>query len=84
MAKIKSVSIWKEGVKKTANKFLLHIEHDNMENSAKFHYRLGNDEDESLSSGYLEMVGDEYTSWDGSNNFAYIWAVNKLNLSIIE
>jgi hypothetical protein len=81
---INPITIWKDGVEKVANEILLHIEYDNMEDRVRFFYRIGNADEQNISVGYLEMVGDEYTSWDGSNNFAYIWAVNKLNLSIIE
>jgi hypothetical protein len=81
---INPITIWKDGVEKVANKLLLHIEYDNMEDRVRFFYRLCNQDEENISAGYLEMMDDEYTSWDGNNNFAYIWAVNKLNLSIIE
>jgi hypothetical protein len=70
---------------------------DNLENQAQFYWQLfakyqdseGNDVvGQALSQGNLTMSGTDYTDWGNQggsdiNNWAYNWAANLLNITII-
>ena len=87
--KIKPVSTWQEGQEVLATEFVLTSSYDNLKDSANFSYSLYKDENVSfgntpLVSGQLYMTNPEYDLWNDSpsiNNDAYIWALEKLNLT---
>lgn len=91
MKTIQPVQIWSNGQVKTASKFDLNIVYDNLESSASFYYQLlevvtdqeGNESTMSVAVGNLTMDGQEYQNWDDSNDSAYVWGAEKLNLIII-
>lgn len=91
MKDIQSVDVWFYGEVKSATKFKMGIEYDNLESTATFTFSLISVEQDAqgfpidleVNSGNLTMSGTEYTSWGGSNDSAYDWGANKLNLTII-
>lgn len=58
------------------------IEDDNLMSSAKFHWVLFSDTMESLQSGDVVCSGEDYASWDGSNEFPFIYVSNELEIEI--
>jgi hypothetical protein len=73
MIKIQDVTITKTG-----NDFYLAIVSDNLSDNAQFLYQVSNEDNEIIQNGELQMTGEEYTNWNGSNAGAYDWALNKL------
>jgi len=54
---------------------------DNLNNSATFYYSLLSDTLSQLSQGNLTMVGETYVKYV-TNDYAYNWIANELNLTI--
>jgi hypothetical protein len=85
MKQIQPVSIWKDGQEKSAEFFTLRSIADDLSSSATFYYELkAKDEEgnasEVLGVGNLSLGQPEYDTWDGSNDWAYSWALGALNL----
>jgi hypothetical protein len=76
--------VWKDGAEKTATQFFIHTEFDDMSTRAKFAYRLLAEDGEQLINGYIEVNGEDYQEWSGSNADAYAWALGQLNLVAAE
>jgi hypothetical protein len=91
MKTIQSVNIWQSGQMKSATKFNMNSIFDDLESSATFFYELlnvdqdseGNDVLTSLAQGNLKISGQEYQDWDDSNDGAYTWGADQLNLTIL-
>jgi len=80
---IQSVQVWKDGTKKSAVDLVIHSEFDDMETRAKFAYRLFTKESEQVASGYVDLDGEAYLAWDGTNVKAYEIVAAALNLKPI-
>lgn len=93
MKKIEAVNVWKNGQSKEANLLVATIINDNLQTFCTFYYELcssgeGTEEmpliiGESLANGNVNLDGDAYLEWDGSNDYAYDYIANKLNLIIV-
>jgi hypothetical protein len=93
MKQIESVTIWSNGQQKTASILKAKIAMDNLENSCSFNYELceGGQGTEStplvigqtLAEGSVTMTGQDYLDWDNSNEAAYVYIAEKLNLTLI-
>lgn len=93
MKKIESVSIWNNGKSEDANLLIAIISSDNLSSFCNLEYKLCSSTEEIddinfhignvLSNGYITMDGDAYLEWDGSNDYAYNYIANKLNLTIV-
>jgi hypothetical protein len=88
--KIKAISTWQNGQEVLANEFVLSSSYDNLKNYAIFSYNLYNDSQNTMQdvliSGTLQMDEADYISWDAAinaNEWAYNWAVAKLNLELL-
>ena len=95
--KIKAISSWQNGQEKLGTEFNLRIINDNLLDSATFYYNICSEEvshleeevkvidsyAQQLVDGNLIMTPDEYLKWDNSNEGAYVWAADKLNLVLI-
>jgi hypothetical protein len=55
---------------------------DNLNNAATFYYALLSDAQSQLSQGNLTMTGDVYSAWE-TNDYAWDWVADQLNLTII-
>jgi hypothetical protein len=80
---IQSVLVWKDGVKKSAVELVIHSEFDDMESRAKFAYRLFTKDSEQVASGYVDLDGEGYPKWDGTNKMAYEIVAESLNLKLV-
>ena len=82
MKKIEPISIWQNGETKIAEILSADAINDNLKDSAIFFYSLETIENEKLSQGNLTMSGQEYNGYT-SNEYAYDWIAEQLNLVII-
>jgi hypothetical protein len=93
MKKIEAVTIWKNGESQEANLLNAYITNDNLESSCSFYYSLnasGEGTEEMplvvgaiLADGGITMSGEDYLAWDGTNQSAYTYIADKLNLIIV-
>jgi hypothetical protein len=93
MKKIQSVTIWKNGESQEANLLNACIISDNLESSCSFYYSLCSSGEgtealplvigQTLAEGNITMNGEEYLEWNGSNDYAYEYIAEKLNLTLI-
>ncbi len=93
MKSIEPILIWKNGESQEANILNAYIINDNLATACTFYYQLcssGEPTEEaplvigqSLAEGNITMAGDDYSNWDNSNDQAYSYIADKLNLTII-
>ena len=93
MKKIQPITIWKNGEQLEAS-FLNSTSQDNLLNGCTFYYQLlaGGDGTElmpitygqTIAEGSVQMNGQDYLDWDNSNEAAYVYIADKLNLTLIE
>ncbi len=76
MIKIQDVTITKTG-----NEFFITLMFDNLSTTAQFTYYVANDIGEWIQQGNLNMTGEDYTNWNGSNAGAYDWALQQLGFT---
>ena len=93
MKQINPVTIWNDGQEKIASILMAKIIDDNLQSSCNFYYELceggqGTEENPlikgiSLISGNVPISGEDYLAWDNSNEAAYFYIAEKLNLTLI-
>jgi hypothetical protein len=93
MKKIETIQIWKNGQSQEATILNAYIINDNLATSCSFYYQLcssGEPTEETplvigqtLADGNVTMSGENYLSWSGDNNDAYIYIAAELNLTLI-
>lgn len=93
MKSIESVNIWKNGESFEANLLNAYIINDNLATSCTFYYSLCSSGEgtealplvigQTLADGNVTMSGEDYLNWDNSNDQAYSYIAEKLNLTII-
>jgi hypothetical protein len=94
MKKIQPITIWKNGESQEANLLNAYIINDNLESSCSFYYQLCSSGEgteamplvigQTLAEGNVTMDGEKYLAWDGSNDYAFSYIAEKLNLTLIE
>ena len=93
MKQIEPIGIWKNGESFEANLLNAYIINDNLESSCSFYYQLCSSGEgtealplvigQTLAEGNITMSGEDYLNWDNSNDQAYSYIAEKLNLTII-
>jgi hypothetical protein len=93
MKSIEAVTIWKNGEQLEATLLNAIIVNDNLESACTFYYQLltGGDGTEampisvgqSVAEGNISLDGENYLAWDGSNDYAFTYIAEKLNLTLI-
>jgi transcriptional antiterminator Rof (Rho-off) len=93
MKKIQPVTIWKNGESQEANLLLANSEYDNLESACSFIYKLCSSGEgteamplvigQTLAQGNITMKDEDYLAWDNSNEAAYVYIAEKLNLTLI-
>jgi len=92
MKNISPVSIWKNGQSLTASILDAIIINDNLSSSCTFYWMLKEadsvvDEQsvagQTLADGNVTMSGDDYDNWDGSNDYAFEYIAEQINVTII-
>jgi len=59
------------------------IVEDNLSSFARFGWWLFTAEMNFVDTGILRCEGEDYTSWDGNNQYPYIFVANQLGLQLI-
>jgi hypothetical protein len=87
---INPVSIWSNGKSENANLFSMISISDNLLDTASFYYQLLASDttvepatETQLAQGNLTLGPDEYSTWDGSNEWIMDWAAEQLNLTFV-
>ena len=92
MKDIQPIQIWKNGVIKIASVLNATIINDNLSSSCTFYWQLKEADSvvdlqtiagEVLADGNVTMSGDDYDNWDGSNDYAFEYIANQINVTII-
>jgi hypothetical protein len=93
MKQIEPVTIWKNGESQKANLLNAYIINDNLQSSCSFYYSLcasGEGTEamplvigQPLAEGNIAMTGEDYLAWDNSNEAAYVYIAEKLNLTLV-
>ena len=93
MKKIQPVNAWKNGEQLEANLLNAYIINDNLATSCSFYYSLNTSGDgteamplvlgQVVAEGNITMSGEDYLAWDNSNEAAYVYIADKLNLTLI-
>ena len=93
MRKIEPVQAWKNGEQLEANLLNAYIINDNLATSCSFYYSLNTSGDgteamplvlgQVVAEGNITMNGEDYIAWDNSNEAAYAYIAEKLNLTLI-
>jgi hypothetical protein len=93
MKSIQPIQIWKNGESQEANLLNAYIINDNLATSCSFYYQLcasGEGTEamplvigQTLAEGNLTMDGENYLAWNGSNDYAFSYIAEKLNLTLI-
>jgi len=89
MKTIQPVKVWFNGQEQDCNILIAQCISDNLVDSASFNYQLAKQSDPNpinngiitLVSGSLNMTGQDYDNWQ-TNDYAYNWVANQLNLVI--
>jgi hypothetical protein len=93
MKKIAPITIWKNGESQEANLLSALLVNDNLQSSCSFYYQLISSGEgteamplivgQMLTEGSVAMDGENYLAWDNSNEAAYVYIAEKLNLTLI-
>jgi 3-oxoacyl-[acyl-carrier-protein] synthase III len=93
MRKIQPITAWKNGEQLEANLLNAYIINDNLESSCSFYYSLNTGGEgteamplvigQAVAEGNITMSGEDYLAWDNSNEAAYEYIAEKLNLTLI-
>jgi hypothetical protein len=85
MKNIQPIQIWKNGQSLTASILDAIIINDNLSSSCTFYWMLKEDGEEGqvLADGNTTMLGDDYDGWDGSNDYAFTYIAEQINVTII-
>ena len=93
MKKIEPILVWKNGEQLEARLLNAIIVNDNLESACTFYYQLltGGDGTESMpiavgqsvAEGNISLDGENYLAWDASNDYAFTYIAEKLNLTLI-
>ena len=92
MKPIEPITIWKNGESQEANLLSALLVNDNLESSCSFYYQLCSSSEgtesmplvigQTLAEGNITMSGQDYLDWDNSNEAAYSYIAEKLNIMI--
>jgi hypothetical protein len=88
MKNISPIQIWKNGQNKTASILDAIIINDNLSTSCTFYWMLKEADQEEqagqvLADGNATMTGEDYDNWDGSNDYAFEYIAEQINVTII-
>jgi hypothetical protein len=93
MKRIEPITAWKNGEQLEANLLNAYIINDNLQSSCSFYYSLNTSGEgteamplimgQAVAEGNLTMDGANYLAWNGSNDYAFNYIAEKLNLTLI-
>ena len=59
------------------------IEDDNLMSYCKYHWVLFSEDMTSLKMGDVICQGEDYTNWDGNNEFPFTYVANEIEIAVI-
>ena len=92
MKEIQPIQIWKNGEVKTASILDASIISDNLQSNCTFYWQLKEADsvvDEQtisgqvLADGNASLSGEEYDNWDGSNDYAFSYIAQQINVTLL-
>jgi hypothetical protein len=92
MKQIQPIQIWKNGEVKTASILEASIISDNLQSNCTFYWQLKEADtlvDEQITPGQVladgntNLSGENYDNWDGSNDYAFNYIANQINVTIL-
>jgi hypothetical protein len=85
MKQIKPIQIWKNGQQLTASVLDAIIINDNLSTSCTFYWMLKEEGEagQTLADGNATMTGEDYDNWDGSNDYAFSYIAEQINVTIL-
>jgi hypothetical protein len=93
MKQIEPIQAWKNGEQLEANLLNAYIINDNLATSCSFYYSLNTSGEgteamplvlgQVVAEGNITLDGENYLAWDGSNDYAFSYIAEKLNLTLI-
>jgi hypothetical protein len=92
MREIQPIQIWKNGEVKTASILDAQIINDNLESNCTFYWQLKEadsvvDEQtisgQTLADGNASLSGEDYDNWDGSNDYAFSYIAQQINVTLL-
>jgi hypothetical protein len=92
MKQIQPIQIWKNGEVKTASILEASIISDNLQSNCTFYWQLKEADtlvDEQITPGQILADGntnlsdEDYDNWDGSNDYAFNYIANQINVTIL-
>jgi len=82
MKNIQPIKIWTNGAIVEAVILDAYLTYDDLKTKAVFYYSILGSSLITLAEGKVEMLGDDYSNWDDSNDGAYNYIAGKLNIII--
>ena len=90
MKTIQPVTVWFNGLEVQATVLKAVVSNDDLQSTATFNYQLMQEIEGNIGYGYVQSVaqnfltisGEAYLQWD-TNDYAYDWIAQQLNLVII-
>ena len=67
-----------------ATQLLIQSVNDDLATSCRFEWKLFTEDGTYVNNGTIDCVGEDYTNWQGDNNYPYVFVANFLNLTIID
>ena len=64
-----------------ATHLLVNLNQDDLYSCAMFSYSLLDDNEKYLYNGIINVEGEDYTTWDGNNEYPYEYVAEKLELT---
>jgi hypothetical protein len=85
MKNIEPIQIWKNGQLLTASVLDAIIINDDLSTSCTFYWMIKGEgeSNQPLSAGNLTMSGEDYDNWDGSNDYAFSYIAEQINVTIL-
>jgi hypothetical protein len=88
MVQISPIQIWVNGQNKTAQVLDARIINDDLATSCTFYWELKEESTEEtqgqqLAQGNVSMSGTDYENWDNSNEEAYEYIAEKINVTLV-
>lgn len=85
-AKVQIVTPFKVAFDEPKLAYWLHVTsiEDNLNSSCKFHWVLFSEDMSPLKMGDIVCDGDDYSEWDGNNEFPFTFVSNELEVPIIK
>lgn len=80
---INPVTVRYNGEEKSAIYILCNSINDNLSSQTEFGWTLFDTNMNAVLSGRVTMSGNDYSSWNGSNDYAYNWVASQPSVNVV-